>query len=99
VLHERGIPQWKDYVLQDYENAAELPKEGGVFRLKVQVPEGTVATVCVPVAEHGLKAVRAQGGGVWPGVAPAVPGLQAVEGPAGHASFVVQPGVWEFEAR
>ena len=79
---------------------AAVSLEGGVFRLKLQVPEGTVATVCVPVEEHALKAVRAQGQSVWPAApsAGSVPGLTPVQGPPGHACFKVLPGVWEFDA-
>ncbi len=78
---------------------AAVAKEAGVLRIKVQVPPGTIATVCVPVAEHALKAVRAQGREVWPAAADDVSGLSLADGPAGHACVNVGPGVWEFEGR
>ncbi|MCB1134258.1 MAG: alpha-L-rhamnosidase N-terminal domain-containing protein, partial [Verrucomicrobiae bacterium] len=37
-LWERSIPQWKDFGLKDYENAAELPKQGGAEPITAKLP-------------------------------------------------------------
>lgn len=79
----------------------EIARQDDRFQLALDSPAGTKATVCIPLAEFGLKAVRVRGTTVWLNGKPAgsVPGLSP--GPAldGHATFVVDPGEWSFEAR
>ena len=79
----------------------KIARQDDRFQLTLDSPAGTKATVCVPLAEFGLKAVRVRGTTVWLNgkAAGSVPGLSP--GPAldGHATFVVDPGEWNFEAR
>ena len=79
----------------------KIAKQPDRFLLALDSPPATKATVCIPLAEHGFKAVRVRGTTVWLGGKPSgsVPGLSP--GPAldGHATFVVDPGEWQFEAR
>jgi hypothetical protein len=78
-----------------------IERKDASFHLKLDSPQGTKATVCIPLRELGLKAVRVRGQTVWLGGQPGarVEGLEP--GPAldGHATFVVAPGTWVFEAR
>jgi hypothetical protein len=78
-----------------------IARNNGSFHLKLDSPEGTRATVCIPLAEFGLKAVRVRGQTVWLGgkAAGQVEGLEPGPAMEGHATFVVAPGAWEFEAR
>ena len=71
------------------------------FRLTLQSPPGTKATVCVPLAELGHRAVRIRDTTVWLNGAPtgSLPGLTAGPPVNGHATFVVEPGTWDFESR
>jgi hypothetical protein len=79
----------------------KIAKQPDRFLLALDSPPATKATVCIPLAEHGFKAVRVRGTTVWLGGKPSgsIPGLSP--GPAldGHATFVVDPGEWQFEAR
>jgi len=43
-LWERAIPQWKDFGLKDYENAAKLPKMGGGEAVSAELPHNAQVT-------------------------------------------------------
>ncbi len=71
------------------------------FRLKLVSPQDSVATVCLPLAEFGLKAVRVGGRPLWlNGKANgSIPGIEPLGESQGEARFRVAPGSWDFEAR
>ena len=79
----------------------KIARQADRFHLSLDSPPGTKATVCIPVAESGLKAVRVRDTTVWLNgkSAGTVPGLAAGPEVAGHATFVVDPGEWRFEAQ
>lgn len=71
------------------------------FRLKLTSPGMTVATVCLPLAELGLKTVQLQGRTLWQD-GKAVGQLENVTTlgeVAGHVCFSVGPGGWEFDVQ
>ena len=78
-----------------------IARQNGSFHLKLESPADTRATVCIPLQEFGLKAVRTRGQTVWLNgkSAASVDGLQPGPAMDGHATFIVAPGTWEFEAR
>lgn len=71
------------------------------FRLKLESPKDSAATVCIPLAEFGLKAVRVGGRPLWlNGKANGrVPGIEPLGDSDGYVRFRVAPGSWDFEAR
>lgn len=79
----------------------KLAREPDSLHLALDSPPDTKATVCIPVAEFELKAVRVRGTTVWLNGkhSGSVPGLIAGPDVEGHAVFVVEPGEWRFEAR
>jgi alpha-L-rhamnosidase len=74
--------------------------EGG-FNLKLVSPQNTSGRVCIPVAESNLKTIRVNGKRVWSDGQPTghIKGLTPADEVAGHAFFIVTPGVWKFECR
>ncbi len=71
------------------------------FHLKLQSPENTTATVCIPLATLGHTAVRVGGNPLWlngkaNGTVPGITPLGEIDG---YACFQTAPGTWEFEAR
>lgn len=78
-----------------------IARSGDGFRLTLQSPPETKATVCLPLAELGHRAVRVRDATVWQNGASAgsVPGLTQGPSVEGHATFVVEPGDWTFETR
>jgi len=79
----------------------KIARMEGSFHLALGSPADTKATVCIPVAEFGHKAVRVRGTTVWLNGkhTGSVPGLTAGPDMNGHATFIVDPGQWQFEAR
>ena len=79
----------------------KIARKADSFHLALDSPAGTKATVCIPVAEFGLRAVRVRGTTVWLNGknTGSVPGLVAGPETNGHATFIVDPGKWQFEAR
>ena len=79
----------------------KIARQSDRFLLNLQSPAGTKATVCIPLAEFGLKAVRARSTTVWLNGKPgeSVPGLKPLGELDGYARFEVDPGSWDFEAR
>ncbi len=77
-----------------------IARDGESFRLKLGSPEGTTATVCIPLAEYGFQAVAAGGSPIWRNGKPAgkVPGIEPLGEKDGRALFKVAPGKWEFVA-
>ena len=71
------------------------------FHLKLNSPEKTTATVCIPLKTYGLTAIRVGGKPLWlNGKANGeIPGITPTGEIDGHACFTVAPGTWEFEAR
>jgi hypothetical protein len=78
-----------------------IRRTAGSFHLKLVSPEKTTATVCIPLAKFGLRAVRAGGQPLWlNGKANGkIQGITPIGEADGHARFTVAPGTWEFEAR
>ena len=70
------------------------------LHLKLTSPKKTTATLCIPLAELGLKSVVVRGKTLWRNEKAAGPveGITPVGEMAGHACFTVAPGTWEFEA-
>jgi len=79
----------------------KIARQPDRFHLALESPAGTRATVFIPVAEHGLKAVRVGGTTVWLNGRPTgeVAGLEPGPQADGFATFIVGPGSWRFEAR
>lgn len=76
-----------------------ISRQNGRLIMDLRCPSPT--TVCVPLAEFQLKAVRTKGTTIWSDGGPngSVPDLKPGPATAGHATFVVEPGVWHFEAQ
>ena len=49
-LWERGIPQWKDFGLKDYENAAKLPRQGNGEAVSAELPYNAQVTPWLKVS-------------------------------------------------
>jgi hypothetical protein len=79
----------------------KLAKQERSFHLALDSPAATKATVCIPIAEFSHSAVRVGDKTVWRNGkhAETVSGLVAGPAVEGHATFIVDPGKWVFEAR
>ena len=79
----------------------KIARQPGVFHLKLSSPPATRATVCIPLAADGLKAVRVNGKPLWLNGKESgqVPGVKSTGEADGYARFEVGPGEWQFEAR
>lgn len=76
--------------------AVAIERDNDSFRLRLESPPSTLATVALPLAAT----VTCNGGLVWP-IADAKPvaGLVFAGADATHARFTVSPGAWEFSSR
>ena len=77
-----------------------IARDAESFRLRLESPEGTMATVSIPLAEYGFQAVAAGGRPVWRNGKSAgkVPGIEPLGEKDGRVLFKVAPGKWEFVA-
>ena len=57
-LWERAIPQWKDFGLKDYENAAKLPKQGGGDAISAELPYNAQVTPWLKVSAPAGRLIK-----------------------------------------
>jgi len=80
----------------------QLTNTKDLFSLDLSSPDGTLATVGIPVmAGETITEVKANGKVVWKagGTNDAVPGVRFMEASPHHLLFAVDPGQWSFTAR
>ena len=78
-----------------------IRREEKSFHLTLTSPQKTSATVCIPLAAHGLRAIRVGGQPLWLNEKAngQIPGITPLGERDGYTCFSVAPGTWEFEAR
>jgi hypothetical protein len=79
----------------------ELQRAADSFRLRLDSPPETVATVCIPLGSLRHTAIRVNDRPLWLKGKPQgeVPGITPLGEADGWARFTVAPGTWSFESR
>ena len=79
----------------------EIFREPKRFLLMLTSPEQTTATVCLPLEQYGLRAIRVGDRPLWLDGKPngEIPGITPIGPSDGWTRFTVAPGTWTFEAR
>lgn len=95
---DAGVPTKLGLVTVRVEVAARPGEGDPALRMRVQIPEGTTATVGVPLVPGVLSHIQVGDRTVWrddSGMT-GVNGVKPLEKNLTHVNFEVQPGEWEF---
>ncbi len=95
---DAGVPTKFGMVTVRVEVADHPAERSPALRMRVRIPEGTVATVGVPLVPGVLSRIEVGDRIVWQndsGV-PSVSGVNPLDMTLTHVNFEVQPGEWEF---